>query len=171
MKRPVPSHMKMHKVRRAIFWKPELPAEGRIIFTLFKILVNSNHYPLEFENYQMNGCTQKWNVSSKQALVLSPDRNENTSVKLNNTHHGNNSTWRFSSTFFANFKPLDASAGLPDRNKNVSDRSSFRSFLKLYTNSQVFIRVKWIFGKCLSRMFLNIVTNLTWDNSILCPPW
>ena len=27
-------NMKMHKIRRAIFWKLQLPAEGRVIFTL-----------------------------------------------------------------------------------------------------------------------------------------
>ena len=50
-------------------------------------------------------CTQKWNVSSEQAIASSADRNKNTPVKLNNAHHGNSSACKFS-TFVANLNLL-----------------------------------------------------------------
>ena len=36
--------------------------------------------------------SQKWNVSSEQAIILSPVKNKNMPVKLNDSHHGNTST-------------------------------------------------------------------------------
>ena len=103
-------------------------------------------------------CTQKWNVSSEQTIASSADRNKNTPVKLNNAHHGNSSACKFFHVC-GEFKSFDVSAGLSGCNKHVRGRSSFRSL--------VFIRVKWIFGKCLSAMFLNIVTYPMLDKSIL----
>ena len=65
---------------------------------------------------------------SEKAIVLSPDRNKNTPIELNNAHHGNTSTYSFFH-FCGEVKYFDASAGINGRNENFRDRSSFWSFL------------------------------------------
>ena len=98
MRRPVPMHMKMHKIRRAIFWKLQLPAEERVIFTLTESVSLFKHRStwtwttiLLSLKVVIRRCTQKWNVPSEKAIVLSPDRNKNTPIELN----GNTSTYSF----------------------------------------------------------------------------
>ena len=94
MRRPVPMHMKMHKIRRAIFWKLQLPAEGRVIFTLTETVSLFKHRStwswttilLSLKVVIRKWCTQKWNVPSEKAIVLSPDRNKNTPIELNNAN-------------------------------------------------------------------------------------
>ena len=137
MRRPVPMHMKMHKILRAIFWKLQVLAEERVIFTLTESVSLSKHRstwtPILLSlKVVIRRCTQKWNVSSEKAIVLSPDRNKNTPIELNNAHHGNTSTCSFFH-FYGEVKYFDASAGINGRNENFRDRSSFWSFLKPYT--------------------------------------
>ena len=93
MRRPVPMHRKMHKIRRAIFWKLQLPAEGRVIFTLTETVSLFKHRStwswttiLLSLKVVIRRCTQKWNVPSEKAIVLSPDRNKNTPIELNNAN-------------------------------------------------------------------------------------
>lgn len=94
MRRPVPMHRKMHKIRRAIFWKLQLPAEGRVIFTLTETVSLFKHRStwtwttilLSLKVVIRKWCTQKWNVPSEKAIVLSPDRNKNTPIELNNAN-------------------------------------------------------------------------------------
>lgn len=133
MRRPVPMHMKMHKILRAIFWKLQVLAEERVIFTLTESVSLSKHrstwIPILLSlKVVIRRCTQKWNVSSEKAIVLSPDRNKNTPIELNSAHHGNTSTFSFFH-FCGEVKYFDASAGINGRNENFRDRSSFWSFL------------------------------------------
>ena len=93
MKRPVPMHMKMHKIRRAIFWKLQVPAVERVIFTLTECVSLFKHRStwtwttiLLSLKVVIRRCTQKWNVPSEKAIVLSPDRNKNTPIELNNAN-------------------------------------------------------------------------------------
>ena len=137
MRRPVPMHMKMHKILRAIFWKLQVLAEERVIFTLTESVSLSKHrstwIPILLSlKVVIRRCTQKWNVSSEKAIVLSPDRNKNTPIELNSAHHGNTSTFSFFH-FCGEVKYFDASAGINGRNENFRDGSSFWSFLKPYT--------------------------------------
>ena len=135
MRRPVPMHMKMHKIRREIFWKLQVPAVERVIFTLTESVSLFKHRStwtwttiLLSLKVVIRRCTQKWNVPSEKAIVLSPDRNKNTPIELN----GNTSTYSFFH-FCGEVKYFDASAGINGCNESFRDRNSFWSFLKPYT--------------------------------------
>lgn len=69
---------------------------------------------------------------SEKAIVLSPDRNKNTSIELNNANMETLALIVFFH-FCGEVKYFDASAGINGRNENFRDGSSFWSFLKPYT--------------------------------------